>query len=368
MSAYTPAQLEHAIALAKRPLDPAHIGSLLKTWNGLNKFNVLNAGSLAFLVTSGQLVRFLGIGGTRVVVDKNDDTKSPELRTRQAAERVFVEVCGTFLATFVVAQLALDVFGKAQVLGWSAVSPALKSLQSSLPNPEGKKGFAKLGAQVAQSVLKPRDLSPRALFTEAESLLKHNKISQKEFHGFVKSVMETADSANPFSFGYNAPEQRFSEGWNLKALESTMKKNGSERLLTIEGTHRNHVNGLMGKATEEYFVNVNTANVLTAIIAGVTSAYLSGGPIQHANDLVFRPWFKQYLDKRGAKRQGAPFESDHKTPLLKHPTLYHDITRVVERHAEVHSPPVLPPVAIKPPAKHLYRPINDLGWRGASPR
>jgi hypothetical protein len=70
---------------------------------------------------------------------------------------------------------------------------------------------------------------------------------------------------------------------------------------------------------DNYFARVNSAGLVTAVGATLFSAWLSGEPVQRANDMVFRPWYLERLKrkKHKAEMQGKTFDSNlHRRQVL----------------------------------------------------
>ncbi|MCE2930027.1 MAG: hypothetical protein LW809_01390 [Vampirovibrionales bacterium] len=278
-------QINKALAWAKTPFSSKHWQSFLLDWGGVGKFNIFNAKSLLFLATSGMLVRFVGIGGTRCVVDWNDKSKDDETRRRQTAERIFIEVGGTFIATYVALQGMMDLSGKGMVLA-------------------------------SQLLNKHHGLSPTVLLEKAHALKKIGKMNDDQIHKMTQGIMELTERKNPYSFGLNAPELNVLGKWKASDFAAKMEEKGlgdfykshknQEGFVTFKGllNENNHV--------DNYFARVNSAGLVTAVGATLFSAWLSGGPIQRANDLVFRPWYLERLrrKKHEAELKGKPFDAN----------------------------------------------------------
>jgi hypothetical protein len=278
-------QINQALAWAKTPFAAKHWQGLALDWGGLSKFNIFNAKSLLFLASSGMLVRFVGIGGTRCVVDWNDKTKDDETRRRQTAERVFIEVGGTFIATYVALQGMMDLSGKGMVLA-------------------------------SQLLTKHKGLSPAVLLGKAHALKRIGKMSDEQIHKMTQGIMELTERKNPYSFGLNAPELNVLGKWKASDFAAKMEEKGlgdfykshknADGFVTFKGllNENNHV--------DNYFARVNSAGLVTAVGAALFSAWLSGGPIQRANDLVFRPWYLERLrrKKHEAELKGKTFDAN----------------------------------------------------------
>ncbi len=278
-------QIKQALAWAKTPFSAKHWQSFLLDWGGLSKFNIFNAKSLLFLATSGMLVRFVGIGGTRCVVDWNDKSKDPETVRRQTAERVFIEVGGTFIATYVALQGMMDFSGKGMVLA-------------------------------SQLLSKHHGLSPAVLLEKAHALKKIGEMSDDQIHKMTQGIMELTERKNPYSFGLNAPELNVLGKWKASDFAAKMEEKGlgdfykshknADGFVTFKGllNENNHV--------DNYFARVNSAGLVTAVGAAFFSAWLSGAPIQRANDMVFRPWYLERLKrkKQEAEMKGKAFDAN----------------------------------------------------------
>ena len=279
-------QIQQALALAKTPFTAKHWQSLLLDWGGVGKFNIFNAKSLLFLATSGMLVRFLGIGGTRCLVDWNDKSKDPETVRRQTAERVFIEVGGTFIAAYVLLQTMMDVSGKGMVLA-------------------------------SQLLNKHHGLSPSVLLEKAQALKAVGKMSDEQIRKMTEGIMELTERENPYSFGFNAPELNVLEKWKASDFARKMEEKG---LGDFYKSHKNAdgfvtFKGLLNENNyvDNYFARVNSAGLITTVSSILFSAWLSGGPVQRANDLVFRPW---YLERRKRKRHEAELKGKRFEPNL----------------------------------------------------
>ena len=282
---FDPEQIDKALALAKTPFAGKHWQSLLLDWDALGKFNIFNTTSLLFLATSGMLVRFVGIGGTRCLVDENDNTKDEETRRRQTAERVFIEVGGTFLATYVALQGMMDLSGKGLVL--------------------------------ASQLSKTHGLSPTVLLEKAHALKELGRMTDEQISKMTQGIMELTERKNPYSFALNAPELNVLGKWKASDFAAKMEekglgdfyrsdKNTTDDFVTFKGllNENNHV--------DNYFARVNSAGLVTAVGAALFSAWLSGGPVQRANDLVFRPWYLERLKrkKHEAEMKGKVFDAN----------------------------------------------------------
>ena len=277
-------QINKALSLAKKPFSASHWKSFVLDWGGLSKFNIFHAKSLLFLATSGMLVRFVGIGGTRCLVDLKDDKVDEETRRRQTAERVFIEVGGTFLATYVGLQGMMDLSGKGMVL--------------------------------ASQLTKQHGLSPSFLLEKAEHLKSLGKMSDDQIHKMTQGIMELTERKNPYSFGLNTPEINVLGKWKASDFAAKMQEKG------LGDFYRSHKDAdgfvkFAGHLNEDnqvdnYFARVNTAGLITAVGAALFSAWLSGGPIQRANDVVFRPWYLERLrrKKHEAELKGIPFDAN----------------------------------------------------------
>ncbi len=294
-------QIVQALAWAKKPFSAKHWQDLLLDWEGLGKFNIFNAKSLLFLATSGMLVRFVGIGGTRCLVDWNDKTKDPERVRRQTAERVFIEVGGTFIATYVALQGMMDLSGKGLVV-------------------------------VSQFLSKHKGLSPKCLLEKANALKKIGKMSDEQIQKMTQGIMELTERKNPFSFALNAPELNVLGKWKASDFAEKMHEKGLGDFYRAHKQDDGFVSfeGLLNEdhAVDNYFARVNLAGVITAVGSALFSAWLSGGPIQRANDLVFRPW---YLERERRQK-------------------YHAQTVVLDRGGEVNGSAQgpIPPHALAP--------------------
>jgi hypothetical protein len=268
-------QIAQALAWAKKPFTAKHWQDLLLDWEGLGKFNIFNAKSLLFLATSGMLVRFVGIGGTRCLVDWNDKTKDPEMVRRQTAERVFIEVGGTFIATYVALQGMMDLSGKGLVV-------------------------------MSQFLSKNKGLSPKFLLEKAHALKKIGKMGDNQIEAMTQGIMELTERKNPFSFALNAPELNVLGKWKASDFAEKMQQKGLGEFYRAHKQDDGFVSfeGLLNEnhAVDNYFARVNLAGVVTAVGSALFSAWLSGGPIQRANDSVFRPW---YLERERRKKSHA---------------------------------------------------------------
>jgi len=295
---FTPKEVNHAIALAKTPLAFSHWKNLLLNFDAVSKFNFLNAKNLMFLGASGMLVRFVGIGGTRVLVDWNDDTKDEKTRRSQTAERVFIEVGGTFLATYVALQAMMDLTGK----GLGVASHLLEK-----PLENASQQVAK--NSVWQAILKPRSLNPAVLLKEAQARHAKGEISEGDLHAMTQTIMTLGNHHNPYSFGFNAPEQTVLGKWEITQFADAMQENGLGHLFQKERLPNGRVQftGLLNqnKAVENYFGRVHAMGVVTAITGAAFSAWISGGPTQKANDEIFRPWWRHRLDVKMKEKQLA---------------------------------------------------------------
>jgi hypothetical protein len=268
-------QIAQALAWAKKPFTAKHWQDLLLDWEGLGKFNIFNAKSLLFLATSGMLVRFVGIGGTRCWVDWNDKTKDPEMVRRQTAERVFIEVGGTFIATYVALQGMMDLSGKGLVV-------------------------------MSQFLSKHKGLSPKFLLEKAQALHHRNLMTPEQISAMTQGIMELTERKNPFSFALNAPELNVLGKWKASDFAEKMQQKGLGEFYRAHKQDDGFVSfeGLLNEnhAVDNYFARVNLAGVVTAVGSALFSAWLSGGPIQRANDSVFRPW---YLERERRKKSHA---------------------------------------------------------------
>jgi hypothetical protein len=299
---------KQALEYAQKPGALKHWVALATDFGGLSKFNMLKAQNLTFLLGAGMLVRFFGIGGTRIAVDWNDKTKDEETRRRQTAERVFVEVAGTWIATYMALQLGMDVSGKA--LGGLAhlAAPPLEKLarnatlkQTNKP----KQPFHKL----MQWVLKPRSMNPMVLLEKAQALKAEGKLCDKDIDHLAEAVVRTTGRKNPFSFGLNSAERNALGNWNSTQFSKALESVGGKHLYheAVQPNNTIKTSGLLNDEqwVENYFARTNVAGVASSIIGGVFSAWLSGGPIQRANDVVFRPWYLHRLKLAEEKKKHA---------------------------------------------------------------
>ena len=326
------ADVQKALSYAKTPSAWVHWQSLLTDFNAMGKFNLFKAPNLLFLATSGMLVRFVGIGGTRCLVDwflPAKDKKTGQVdettRRRQTAERMFIEVGGTFLATYVGLQLMIDSSGKALSVASRLLEKPLKKMYEGIVVPEvqaGKSQWGRHWALVQKALLKPRSLSPEFLLEKAQTLQKAGKISEADVQQMTAVIMEMSKRRNPYSFGFNAPEQNIYGHWNALSFAEAMKKKGLGHLYeTVENeAGQLHFKGFLNEnqQVDNYFARVQAMGLLTTIGASAFSAVLSGAPVQKANDTVFRSWYKHRLEEREAKQKKLHPSADSKEAPLYH--------------------------------------------------
>jgi hypothetical protein len=295
--------VQKALSSSKRNWGGSAIQGLLLDFGALEKFNFLKTKNMLFLLTSGMLVRFGGIGGMRILVDWKDTSKPDEVRRRQTAERVFVEVVGTLLATYMVLQAGIDLTGK----GLGVANEVVSAIGHKMRTPqqwEKALNSSNMFSRTLAHVLKPRSLNPRVLLEKVQALEASGQIQPSEKEAFVKAVLDTTERHTPFNMGLNTAERSALGDWNVSSFAKALKKRGGERLyaetclpeggLTVEG--------LMKQEVGQYFARTNVAGVIASISGGVLSAWLSGGPIQHANDVVFRPWYLHHMRMQQEKQ------------------------------------------------------------------
>jgi hypothetical protein len=338
MPEFNTSHARQALKYANKPLSLEHWTALATDFGGLSKFNMFKGRNLTFLLGAGMLVRFFGIGGTRIAVDWNDKSKDDETRRRQTAERVFVEVAGTWIATYMALQFGMDVSGK--TLGGLAhlAAPQLEKLAKNSAKPANPNAFNGM----MQWALKPRSLNPTVLLEKAKALQAAGKLGAEDIDKLAEAVVKTTDRHNPFSLGLNSAERNALGDWNSTQFSKALEAIGAKHLYheAVQPNNRIETSGVLNedKLVENYFARTNVAGVASSIIGGVFSAWLSGGPIQRANDVVFRPWYLHRLKQEEQKKYS------HTPASPKPPTVDASHVKGVMRRNLMARPPAVTPM------------------------
>jgi hypothetical protein len=274
----------------------------LGQWPSTGIFNALNVKNLSLLLTMGLLSRGLGISMARILSDYPDwnhakqydvgidhktgketpiDPHTAEInRRRNFLERIFIEFVGTIMASYVFLQTSQDITAK-----------------------------------ILETAFKDK-LKPENLINAAKKL--ENPLSADELAKF-ESVLKTAFGRDKQFKGMGIDDAKhviyskiYGDG-NLYKISENLKANKLGHLLTLKEGAIDHENSLLGKEFEQQWGLLNPLGVATVLVGAVGSAWLSGAPVQWANDTLFRDegmptilnWWNQFssVDNAVKKRQ-----------------------------------------------------------------
>ena len=256
----------------------------LGQWPSTGIFNALSVDSLALLLTMGLLSRGIGISAARIFSDFPDwnhakqydvgiDSKTGEdkpidphtaeiNRRRNFLERIFIEFVGTILASYVFLQTSQD-----------------------------------LSAKVFETVFNEQ-LKPENLINAAKNL--KVPLSKDELHRF-EAVLKTAFGRDVQFKGMGLDSAKhviYSKTYGKGKLEdvaNALKKADLKKLLTLENGAIDHENSLLGNEFKKQWGLLNPLSVVTVLIGAVGSAWLSGAPVQWANDTIFRDYGMPFI-------------------------------------------------------------------------
>jgi hypothetical protein len=201
-------------------------------------------------------------------------------RRRNFLERIFIEFVGTIMASYVFLQTSQDITAK-----------------------------------ILETAFKDK-LKPENLLNAAKNL--ENPLSAEELAKF-EGVLKTAFCRDKQFKGMGLDDAKhviyskiYGDG-NLYKISENLKANNLERLLTLKEGAIDHENSLLGKEFEKQWGLLNPLGVATVLVGAVGSAWLSGAPVQWANDTLFRDkgmptilnWWNQFssVDNVVKKRQ-----------------------------------------------------------------
>jgi hypothetical protein len=246
-------------------------------WPSTCIFNAVTIPNLTLLLTMGLLSRGLGISMARIFSDFPDwnhakqydvgvdaktgkelpiDPHTAEInRRRNFLERIFIEFVGTILASYVFLQTSQDI-------------------------------TAKLLETVCKDKLKPENLLLAAQKLE-------NPLTPEQLAKF-EGILKTAFGRNDKFKGLGLDDAKhviyskiYGKG-NLYTISKALEKEGLEHLLTLKNGGIDLPNSQLGKEFEQQWGLLNPLSVVTVLVGAVGSAWLSGAPVQWANDTLFR--------------------------------------------------------------------------------
>jgi hypothetical protein len=255
----------------------------LGQWPSTGIFNALSVDSLALLLTMGLLSRGIGISAARIFSDFPDwnhakqydvgidpktgeekpiDPHTAEInRRRNFLERIFIEFVGTILASYVFLQTSQD-----------------------------------LSAKVFETVFNDQ-LKPENLLNAAKGL---KTLSDAELTKF-ENVLKTAFGRDAQFKGMGLDSAKhviYSKTYGKGKLDNVadaLKEAGLKKLLTLKNGAIDHGNSELGKEFKKQWGLLNPLSVVTVLIGAVGSAWLSGAPVQWANDTIFRDYGMPFI-------------------------------------------------------------------------
>ena len=251
-------------------------------WPSTGIFNMLVVSNLALLLTMGLLSRGLGISAARIFSDYPDwnhakqydvaidpktgneqpiDPKTAEInRRRNFLERIFIEFVGTILASYVFLQTSQDI-------------------------------TAKILETAFKDKLKPENLLNAAKELEGKYSLNPDQIAK--FETILKSAFGRDDKFKGMGLD-DAKHVVYSKIYgkgNLHSIAEGLAATGEKALSNLLIMNKGGVDlekSRLGKEFEAQWGLLNPLGVFTVLVGAVGSAWLSGAPVQWANDTLFR--------------------------------------------------------------------------------
>jgi hypothetical protein len=249
----------------------------LGQWPSTSIFNMLQVKNLSLLLTMGLLSRGLGISTARIFSDApawNNakqydvevdpktgketpiDPQTAEInRRRNFLERIFIEFIGTILASYVFLQTSQD-----------------------------------LSAKVLETLFKDK-LKPANLLNAAKALGSLSPEELAKFEGVLKTAFgrDTQFKGMGLDDAKHVIYSKIYGNATLHKIAEALGKEGTDlgHLLSLENGGINP-KSLLGKEFGQQWGLLNPLSVATVLVGAVGSAWLSGAPVQWANDTLFR--------------------------------------------------------------------------------
>lgn len=220
--------------------------------------------NLKYLIATGMFSRCL-VGLTRIIADApviNPNQYSDREKTRNFFERIFIEVGGTFLGTFVALHACMDVASK----GFAALDP---------------------------------HLAPKQLLEKVKPHL-----DTKSYERFTRVVTDTfATPLHHLDKPRNVLFQAVYGNANLHHFRQQLQVAGLGHMVQ---THQGHLVGKTSQDIGAYFKRLNQRSALVVLAGVLGSAYISGAPIQWMNDHWLRQGLGPWLLTRLYGKDASP--------------------------------------------------------------